>query len=288
MHTDNLRARALADEACGRRNTSPSLPHLLRNRVAPITSSGCTTRGCRRAGRGGDHQEPRSRTSFEFYHPARRRTRLHQMGWLQTLAKRMKKSSDARGASPWCRPNISNPARSQAKPRATLSCRSRHLHPLTGERQRGMPRGSLRERPNVLARDAREHVFASFSYDNGPADSAGVVRHGRPSTRRTGGSHTITRGAVAETASRAALSAQTCARSGTGLSCRNVGSASPASPRLASPQPLRRSSSCCCCSTVTAAAAVAALATVARAASARGARHSARRQRKYHRRSLRA
>jgi len=96
---------------------------------------------------------------------------------LQTLAKRMKKSSDARGASPWCRPNISNPARSQARPRATLSCRSRHLHPLTGERQRGMPRGSLRERPNVLARDAREHVFASFSYDNGPADSAGVVRH---------------------------------------------------------------------------------------------------------------
>ena len=84
MHTDNLRARALADEACGRRNTSPSLPHLLRNRVAPITSSGCTTRGCRRAGRGGDHQEPTSRTSFEFYHPARRRTRLHQMGWLQT------------------------------------------------------------------------------------------------------------------------------------------------------------------------------------------------------------
>ena len=206
---------------------------------------------------------------------------------LQTLAKRMKKSSDARGASPWCRPNISNPARSQAKPRATLSCRSRHLHPLTGERQRGMPRGSLRERPNVLARDAREHVFASFSYDNGPADSAGVVRHW-PALDTTQAGHTITRGAVAETASRAALSAQTCARSGTGLSCRNVGSASPASPRLASPQPLRRSSSCCCCSTVTAAAAVAALATVARAASARGARHSARRQRKYHRRSLRA
>ena len=84
MHTDNLRARALADEACGRRNTSPSLPHLLRNRVAPITSSGCTTRGCRRAGRGGGHQEPTSRTSFEFHHPSRRRTRLHQMGWLQT------------------------------------------------------------------------------------------------------------------------------------------------------------------------------------------------------------
>ncbi len=172
-------------------------------------------------------------------------------------------------------------------PRATLSCRSRHLHPLTGERQRGMPRGSLRERPNVLARDAREHVFASFSYDNGPADSAGGVRHW-PALDTTQAGHTITRGAVAETASRAALSAQTCARSGTGLSCRNVGSASPASPRLASPQPLRRSSCCCCCSTVTAAAAVAALATVARAASARGARHSARRQRKYHRRSLRA
>ena len=107
---------------------------------------------------------------------------------LQTLAKRMKKSSDARGASPWCRPNISNPARSQAKPRATLSCRSRHLHPLTGERQRGMPRGSLRERPNVLARDAREHVFASFSYDNGPADSAGVVRHW-PARHDAGGSY---------------------------------------------------------------------------------------------------
>ena len=176
------------------------------------------------------------------------------MGWLQTLAKRMKKSSDARGASPWCRPNISNPARSQAKPRATLSCRSRHLHPLTGERQRGMPRGSLRERPNVLARDAREHVFASFSYDNGPADSAGVVRHW-PALDTTQAGHTITRGAVAETASRAALSAQTCARSGTGLSCRNVGSASPASPRLASPQPVRRSTAdgdrcggrCCPC-----------------------------------------
>ena len=50
----------------------------------------------------------------------------------------------------------------------------------------------------MLARDAREHVFASFSYDNGPADSAGV-RHW-PALDTTQAGHTITRGAVAETA----------------------------------------------------------------------------------------
>ena len=184
---DLLRPRALADEACGRRNISPSFQGFFETESHQLLLADARPEAAALLAEvGGTRSRDPPRLANFAPRPEAHQAAPDGMAAdkLQTLAKRMKKSSDARGASPWCRPNISNPARSQAKPRATLSCRSRHLHPLTGERQRGMPRGSLRERPNVLARDAREHVFASFSYDNGPADSAGVVRHGRPSTRR--------------------------------------------------------------------------------------------------------